>query len=394
MLDLKPLSRARRFVLTLGCVAIVAALAAPGAATAAPDTSETGRFIVVLRDSVPSSSAVAAEHAARYGAEVSDVYEHALKGYAATFRGTGASDVARDGRVAYVERDAPVSLSESQMSATWGLDRSDQRLLPLNGSFNYTATGTGVKAYIIDTGIRFTHSEFGGRAVSGVDKVDGGTADDCNGHGTHVAGTTGGSTYGVAKGVALVAVRVLDCGGGGTISGVIGGVDWVTGDHLAGVPAVANMSLGGGASSSLDTAVRNSIADGVGYSIAAGNGNLAGVHQDACKSSPARVGEAMTISATNSSDKKASFANYGNCVDWFAPGVSITSSWYQSDTQTNTISGTSMAAPHVAGVAALYLEGNPVASPSTVRNALYDLTTKGIVTSSKTVNNHLLFTNF
>ncbi len=222
--------------------------------------------------------------------------------------------------------------------------------------------------------------------------IDGGSADDCDGHGTHVAGTTGGETWGVAKAVSLVAVRVLDCSGSGAWSGVIKGVDWVTGDHDAGEPAVANMSLGGGASSAVDTAVRNSIADGVSYALSAGNGNAGGVAQDACKSSPARVGEAMTISATDKTDRKASWANYGNCVDWFAPGVGITSS--TMDGLTDTWSGTSMAAPHTAGVAALYLQGKPGASPADVRSVLYGNTTKNVVTSSKTTNRHLLFTAF
>jgi subtilisin family serine protease len=251
-----------------------------------------------------------------------------------------------------------------------------------------------VNAYVIDTGIRFDHSEFGGRAISGFDAVDGGSADDCNGHGTHVSGTIGGATYGVAKSVTLVGVRVLDCSGSGTTAGVIAGIDWVTGDHAAGAPAVANMSLGGGASTALDTAVRNSIADGVSYAVAAGNGNQGGRAQDACKYSPARVPEAMTVGATDKTDTKTSWSNYGNCVDWFAPGLSITSAWYTSNTATNTISGTSMATPHTAGVAALYLQGSPGASPATVRTALYDNTTKGVVKSSKTVNNHLLFTNY
>jgi len=278
--------------------------------------------------------------------------------------------------------------------ATWGLDRSDQRSLPLSTTYAYTSTGGSVTAYIIDTGIRFAHADFGGRAVSGYDAVDGGTADDCNGHGTHVAGTVGGAAYGIAKGVNLVAVRVLDCNGSGSTSGVIAGVDWVTGQHAAGAPAVANMSLGGGASSSMDAAVDRSIADGVSYSVAAGNGNFIGIAQDACKYSPARVAAAITVGASDKSDKKASFSNYGNCVDLFAPGVGITRAWSTSNTATNTISGTSMAAPHVAGVAALYLQGNPGASPATVRDAIYALSTKGKVTSAKTANNHLLFTNF
>jgi subtilisin family serine protease len=283
----------------------------------------------------------------------------------------------------------------TEANATWGIDRIDQHNLPLSTTYTYTNTGAGVTAYIIDTGIRFDHSEFGGRAVSGFDAVtSGGNAADCNGHGTHVSGTVGGATYGVAKGVRLVAVRVLGCTGSGSTSGVIAGIDWVTSNHATGQPAVANMSLGGSASTALDNAVRNSIADGVSYAIAAGNGNQGGIAQDACKYSPARVAEAMTIGATDKTDRKASWSNYGNCVDWFAPGVSITSAWYTSTTATNTISGTSMATPHTTGVAALYLQTNPGASPQQVRDALYANTTKGVVTSSKTTNNHLLFTSY
>ena len=212
-------------------------------------------------------------------------------------------------------------------------------------------------AYIIDTGIRFTHSDFGGRATSGFDAVDGGSADDCNGHGTHVAGTVGGATYGVAKGVQLVAVRVLNCQGSGTNAQVVGGIDWVTANAVK--PAVANMSLGGGANSSIDTAVNNSINSGVTYAIAAGNGNALGQRQNACNYSPARVPNAITVGATQNNDAAASFSNFGTCVDIFAPGVNITSSWSTSDTATNTISGTSMATPHVAGAAALLLQANP-----------------------------------
>jgi subtilisin family serine protease len=251
-----------------------------------------------------------------------------------------------------------------------------------------------VKAYIIDTGIRFSHAEFGERAQSGFDAVDGGSADDCNGHGTHVSGTVGGATYGVAKAVSLVAIRVLDCSGGGTWSGVIAGIDWVTADHTAGQPAVANMSLGGGASTSVDNAVRAMIADGVATAVAAGNGNNGGVGQDACRYSPARVAEVMTVGATDQSDVRTSWSNYGNCVDWFAPGRGITSAWHTGDAATNTISGTSMATPHTAGVAALYLQTAPSATSQQVRNALYAVTTKGVVKSSKTTNNHLLFTAY
>jgi subtilisin family serine protease len=294
-----------------------------------------------------------------------------------------------------VEQDQVMHAFTTEANATWGIDRIDQRARPLSGTYTYLSTGAGVTAYIIDTGIRFDHSEFGGRATTGFDAVtSGGNAADCNGHGTHVSGTVGGATYGVAKGVSLVAVRVLGCSGSGSTSGVIAGIDWVTSDHIAGHPAVANMSLGGSASTALDNAVRNSIADGVSYAIAAGNGNQGGIAQDACKYSPARVAEAMTIGATDSNDRKASWSNYGNCVDWFAPGVSITSAWYTSTTATNTISGTSMATPHTTGVAALYLQTNPGASPQQVRDALYANTTKGVVTSSKTTNNHLLFTSY
>ncbi len=226
-------------------------------------------------------------------------------------------------------------------------------------------------AYIIDTGIRFSHNEFGGRAVSGFDAVDGGSADDCHGHGTHVAGTVGGTTYGVAKGVALVAVRVLDCSGSGSTSGVIAGVNWVTSNHTA--KAVANMSLGGSPSTSLDTAVTNSIASGVVYAIAAGNSN-----RDACKFSPARTPNAITVGATTSTDARASYSNKGTCLDLFAPGSSITSAWYTGNTATNTISGTSMATPHVAGVAALYLQGH-TATPQAVRDAIVNAATANVV---------------
>jgi subtilisin family serine protease len=350
-------------------------------------------YIIVLSPNVPSAASVAQEHAQRFGVGLGHVYEHALKGYSARLPAHVADRLAEDGRVQSIEVDGVMTADATQTNPPWGLDRIDQRSRPLSGTFTYTRTGSGVKAYIIDTGIRFSHSQFGGRAINGTDRIDGGTADDCNGHGTHVAGTVGGSTYGVAKSVTLVAVRVLGCNGSGSTSGVIAGVDWVTGNHTAGQPAVANMSLGGGASSALDTAVRNSIADGVSYAIAAGNGNAFGVHQNACNYSPARVSEAMTISATDSSDRKASWANYGSCVDWFAPGVSILSAWYNSNTATRTISGTSMATPHTAGVAAQYLQSNVGATPATVRSALFNLTTKSIVTSANTTNTHLLFTN-
>ena len=377
---------------------------ATAAAPMAQGQTIPGRYIVVFKSSVSDAPGLARRLAAAHGGRIRFTYAHAIKGFAADLPDEAAAALARNPNVEYVEADQVMSAFGDQLSPTWGLDRIDEDYLPLDGHFRYTNDGTGVIAYIIDTGIRFTHTEFGSRAVSGFDAVDGGTADDCNGHGTHVAGTVGGTTYGVAKGVTLVGVRVLSCSGSGTTSGVIAGVDWVTAQHLSPVEAteagkiyvsaVANMSLGGGASTSLDDAVKRSIADGVSYAIAAGNGNMAGIAQDACKSSPARVPEAITIGATDKTDRKTSWSNYGKCVDFFAPGAGITSAWHTSDVATNTISGTSMAAPHVAGVAALHLQSNPAASPADVRAALYDLTTKGIVTSSKTANNHLLFTNY
>jgi subtilisin family serine protease len=317
------------------------------------------------------------------------VYAFALDGFSATLTEEQMIRLARDKRVKYVEPDQEVSINTTQNNATWGLDRIDQRDTPLNQTYTWDATGTGVTAYILDTGIKTSHNEFGGRAQQGFDAF-GGNSEDCNGHGTHVAGTVGGTTYGVAKGVTLVAVRVLDCNGSGSWSGVIAGMDWVAANHKK--PAVANMSLGGGASTAIDDAVGRMYDAGVPVIVAAGNGDRAGRAQNACNYSPARAPKAYTIGATTSSDSKTSWSNYGNCVNLFAPGASITSAWYTSNTATNTISGTSMASPHVAGGAALFLQNNTSATPQQVYEALTTNSTKNKVTSSNTTNNHLLYT--
>lgn len=355
-----------------------------------PDKKIQDQYIVVFSDEVEDSEREAERIIVEHGGDrvQQKTYNHALKGFSVRMSEAEARKVSEDPRVEFVEEDQVVSLEATQTGATWGLDRIDQRDLPLNSTYTYNYTGAGVKAYIIDTGILASHTEFGGRVIAGYTAVsDGNGTTDCNGHGTHVSGTVGGATYGVAKGVTLVPVRVLDCSGSGTTSGVIAGVDWVTSDHTAGAPAVANMSLGGGISSALDTAVNNSINDGVTYSIAAGNDGL-----DACNYSPARVTNAITVGATTSTDSRASYSNYGTCVDIFAPGSSITSAWDTSTTATNTISGTSMATPHVTGVAALYLQTNPTASPATVWAAIRDSSTLNKVVSAGTGSpNRLLY---
>jgi aqualysin 1 len=330
-----------------------------------------GQYIVVLKETAGARGIAQgmAQQVEAEGGRLLYTYEDALVGFAAQLSNEAVEALRRNPNVDYVEVDQVVSLEATQLNPPWGLDRIDQRDRPLNQRYYYSRTGSGVRVYIIDTGIRYSHNDFGGRAFSGYDAF-GGNGSDCNGHGTHVAGTVGGSTYGVAKSVRLHSVRVLNCNGSGTISGIVAGVNWVTNNRIR--PAVANMSLGGGASTSLDNAVNNSISAGVTYVVAAGNSNA-----NACNYSPARVSAAITVGSTTSSDARSSFSNFGTCVNIFAPGSSITSAWHTSNSATNTISGTSMAAPHVAGVAALYLQGSPSASPSTVRSTIYNNATTG-----------------
>lgn len=338
----------------------------------------TDRYIVKFRPGVTNPAQEAAMVMNGSGGTIHHTYSRAIQGFAATIPAAALNGIRNNPHVESVEPDLSIHLhqvSSPQTQATWGLDRVDQRTLPLNGQYAFVYGGSGVTAFIVDTGIRADHTTFGGRVTTGYTAInDGNGTNDCNGHGTHVAGTVGSSTWGVAKNVSLVPVRVLDCAGSGSYSGVIAGLDWVAQSSLR--PAVANLSLGGSKSSTLNAAVAGTVNSGVTVVVAAGNSNA-----DACLSSPSSEPSAITVGATGSNDARASYSNYGSCVDLFAPGTNITSAWYTSTTASNILSGTSMATPHVTGIAALALQANPLASPTSVTQFILDNATTNVLTS-------------
>ncbi|QES49969.1 serine protease [Streptomyces venezuelae] len=389
------LSATAAVALVLGAASALPASAAGGSAAegqivnAGAAGTVANSYIVILKDSAARSTLASGKSVAeRHGAKIDKVYRAALNGYSIEASESQAKKIAADPAVASVVQNRTFTVDGTQPNPpSWGLDRVDQRALPLNSSYTYPdKAGEGVTAYVIDTGVRISHSDFGGRAFNGYDAIDNdNVAQDGHGHGTHVAGTVGGNAYGVAKKAKIVGVRVLNNQGSGTTAQVVAGIDWVTQNAVK--PAVANMSLGGGADAALDTAVRNSIAAGITYAVAAGNEST-----NANTKSPARVTEAITVGATTSTDAKASYSNFGAVLDLFAPGSSIVSAWNTSDTATNNISGTSMASPHVAGAAAVYLSQNPSSTPAQVSTALVNAATPNVVGSPGTGSpNRLLF---
>ena len=354
-------------------------------AAQAPFEFDGGQYIIVFKSGVADPPGLARRLAAQQAGSVVFAYQHAIKGFA--FRGSAkaAEALSRNPNVSYVEPDATARLFETQFSPpSWGLDRVDQLDLPLDDAFTYSSTASGINVYILDTGVRLTHVDFGGRAQYIPNGNSGdfvydvhGSAEDCHGHGTHVAGTSAGDSYGLAKGANVWAGRVVNCSGSGYASMAIAAVDWITGDGQQ--PAVVNMSLGYGNVQSLRDAVEASVAAGFNYSVSAGNGNFAGIPIDACTESPAGAPNANTIGATDVNDREASFSNYGPCVDLLAPGVYIESDYYSSDIATATMSGTSMSAPHMTGAIALYLAENPTATPGQVSQAFKDNATPNTI---------------
>jgi serine protease len=383
---LRPLAIAAGTLLIAACQDVAAPVEQSAPLLSVSPAAQSGDYIVVFREGAGDPGSIARGLTAAHGGEIRFVYQNALRGFAVRgIPASAAEAIARNPVVAYVEPDAPVTLFDTQTSATWGIDRVDQRDTPLSGTYTYNNNGSGANAYIFDTGIRISHSQFGGRAayvpngLNGNFVGDGQTANDCNGHGTHVAGTVGGATHGVAKGVKLWAGRVVDCNGSGNASMLIAALDWCDANCIR--PAVVNMSLGYGDVQSIRDAVRDLSSKGVTSVAAAGNGHwLFGTPQNACLQAPAGEASAITVGATDSNDREASFSNYGTCVDILAPGVSVTSAWYTGDNATNTISGTSMATPHVAGAVALYLTAAGDRGPSDVAAALRSNATPNTIT--------------
>ncbi|ENV92807.1 hypothetical protein F937_02206 [Acinetobacter calcoaceticus ANC 3680] len=379
--------------LTLAAVNLVHA--APNTTISLLDSSQAkgiikNQYIVILNKDAGPSVDFAQNIAKQHGAKVLQSYDTVLKGFAIYLPDTAATAfveaMKKNPQVLSIENDTVMKIdATTQSNPDWGLDRIDQKALPLNSAYSYLQTGSGTTAYIVDTGILSSHQQFSGRVLSGYTAIsDGNGTTDCNGHGTHVAGTVGGSTYGVAKNVNLVPIRILGCDGSGASSNVIAGLDWILKNGKK--PAVVNMSLGGDASTSLDSAVENLFNNGYVMVVAAGNSNT-----DACSASPARVSKALTVAATDSTDTRASYSNYGSCVDIFAPGSQINSSWIGSNTATKVLNGTSMATPHVAGVVAEMLQSTPTATPQTISTNLLNQASSNVVKNPSGSPNRLLY---
>lgn len=379
--------------LTMAAVNLVHA--APNTTSSLLDSSQAkgiikNQYIVILNKDAGPSIDFAQNIAKQHGAKVLQSYDTVLKGFAIYLPDTAATAfveaMKKNPKVLSIENDTVMKIdATTQSNPDWGLDRIDQKALPLNSAYSYLQTGSGTTAYIVDTGILSSHQQFSGRVLSGYTAIsDGNGTSDCNGHGTHVAGTVGGGTYGVAKNVNLVPIRILGCDGSGASSNVIAGLDWILKNGKK--PAVVNMSLGGDASTSLDSAVENLFNNGYVMVVAAGNSNT-----DACNASPARVSKALTVAATDSTDTRASYSNYGSCVDIFAPGSQINSSWIGSNTATKVLNGTSMATPHVAGVVAEMLQSTPTATPQTISTNLLNQASSNVVKNPSGSPNRLLY---
>ena len=385
---------AKSFLAFISAILLLVGMQSANSAIAA---EQSQRYIVTFSDDDDSERE--SSEFRNMGINVEKTFKHAFKGVVGHFTASQISNLKKNPKFKYAELDAPVyanaytaipvGVGPTPAVASWGLDRINQRNLPLDQTYSYQYNGEGVKAYVIDTGLNSTHTEFTGRTATGNDQInDGRGTEDCNGHGTHVSGTIGGTKYGIARAVTIVPVRVLNCAGSGTLSGVIAGIDWVIANHVSG-PAVANLSLGAGFSASVNAAIARLVADNVTVAVAAGNSNA-----NACSYSPSSEPTAITVGATTSADARASYSNFGTCLDIFAPGSAIVSSWIGSTTATNNISGTSMASPHVAGAAALLLEQYPSYTPAQIRNAMVALSTAGKVTSPGTgSSNQLLVTS-